>query len=202
MFACGPWLPRIFPDVIGELIRVTKQDVFYIGPAGGDHRFDAPGFPCWVDYDASFYGIPAVPGRGFKIAPDRYGPLFDPSSGDRMVDPESLRLARRYLARRVPALADAPVVETRVCQYESTPDTHFLIDRHPEWRNVWLVGGGSGHGFKHGPVIGEYVAGLVTGSDLGAPSPVDGRFRLARPRLPEPGVRTGGDSIAATWQGY
>jgi glycine/D-amino acid oxidase-like deaminating enzyme len=199
VFACGPWLPRLFPELLGDLIRVTKQDVLFVGPGGGDGRFAAEQMPCFVEYDAAFYGIPAFDGRGFKIAPDRYGPVFDPSAGERLVDPESARLVRRYVARRFPALENQPIVETRVCQYETTPDTHFLIDRHPAFDNVWLVGGGSGHGFKHGPVIGELVVSRLDGA-----TPGDGeeRFALDRPRLPRAGVRTGGDSMVTTWRGY
>jgi glycine/D-amino acid oxidase-like deaminating enzyme len=199
VFACGPWLPRLFPDLLGDLIRVTKQDVFFVGPAGGDGRFAAEWTPAWVDYDAAFYGVPAADGRGFKLAPDRYGPVFDPSAGDRLVDPESGRLVRAYLARRFPDLARQPFVETRVCQYETTPDTNFLIDRHPEWSNVWLVGGGSGHGFKHGPSIAAYVVGLLDGH---APTDVEGRFALDRPRTAETGMRTGGDEMVRSWQDY
>ncbi|HJW22715.1 MAG TPA: hypothetical protein VJ506_09825, partial [Candidatus Limnocylindrales bacterium] len=77
-----------------------------------------------------------------------------------------------------------PVVETRVCQYETTPDTHWLIDRHPEWENAWLVGGGSGHAFKHGPRIGSYVIDRLDGA---ADAAVDDRFSLARPRSLPPG---------------
>lgn len=198
VFACGPWLPRLFPSVVGDLIRVTKQDVVFLGPGAGDGRFAAEWLPCWVDYDASFYGIPAVDGRGPKAAPDRYGPVFDPSDGERIVDPETVRLARRYLSFRFPALADQPVVETRVCQYETTPDSHFVIDRHPDLANAWIVGGGSGHAFKHGPVIGDIVASLVAGA---AREPGHERFALDRPRTPEPGPRSGGDSIVGWWEG-
>lgn len=190
VFAAGPWLPGLFPALCGHLIRITKQDVLYLGPPAGDGAWEAGHFPCWVDYDAAIYGIPAVAGRGFKVAPDELGRPFDPTEGERLVDPETVRVGRRYVRRRFPALAEAPIVETRVCQYESTPDTHFVIDRHPAWSNVWLVGGGSGHGFKHGPVIGETVAALVTGQPLEAS--VSDRFSLTRPRHPEPGVRTAG----------
>lgn len=190
VFAGGPWLPRLFPEVLGAVIRVTKQDVMFIGTPEGDARYDADHLPCWVDYAASFYGIPAVEGRGMKLAPDRYGPVFDPSHGERIVDPESVRLARRYLGRRFPQLLHAPVVETRVCQYETTPDTQFVIDRHPDFDNVWLVGGGSGHGFKHGPMIGRYVVDRLAGT--GAEEP---RFGLSHPRTPNPNLRTGADSI-------
>jgi glycine/D-amino acid oxidase-like deaminating enzyme len=199
VFAAGPWLPRLFPDLLGPLIRVTKQDVVYFGPPGGDRRFEADRLPAFVDYDTSYYGIPSIDGRGVKVAPDRYGPVFDPSAGDRLVDPETVRLGRRYLAERFPDLADRPVVETRVCQYETTPDTHFVLDRHPELENVWLVGGGSGHGFKHGPVIGETVAARLRGEP---PEPWHDRFRVDRPRLTEIGMRTGGDTIAGTWDEY
>jgi sarcosine oxidase len=199
VFAAGPWLPRLFPDVAGELIRVTKQDVIFIGPPAGDGRFAADRLPCWVDYAAAFYGMPAVDGRGMKLAPDRYGPVFDPSHGERIVDPESVRLARRYLARRFPELIDAPVVETRVCQYETTPDTHFVIDRHPAFDNVWLVGGGSGHGFKHGPMIGRHVVGRLNGADLEAG---EERFGLGHVRAPRPGMRTGGDGIVSGWSDW
>jgi glycine/D-amino acid oxidase-like deaminating enzyme len=196
VFAAGPWLPRLFPDVAGDLIRVTKQDVIFVGPPAGDGRFAADRLPCWVDYAAAFYGIPAIDGRGMKLAPDRYGPVFDPSHGERIVDPESVRLARRYLARRFPDLTDSPVVETRVCQYETTPDTHFVIDRHPAFDNVWLVGGGSGHGFKHGPVIGRHVVGRLAGEAL---RPGEERFGLGHARLPTANMRTGADGMVAAW---
>jgi sarcosine oxidase len=181
VFACGPWLPALFPEVAGDLIAVTKQDVVFVGPRAGDTRFGAASLPCWIDYDASYYGVPAVDGRGFKIAPDRYGAPFDPSSDDRIVDPDSIRLARGYLARRFPDLAEGPILETRTCQYETTPDTNFVIDRHPAFDNVWLAGGGSGHGFKHGPSIGRYVTQLLDGHVAEGD---ELRFRIDRSRTP------------------
>jgi sarcosine oxidase len=199
VFAAGPWLPRLFPDVAGELIRVTKQDVVFVGPPAGDGRFAADRLPCWVDYAAAFYGLPSVDGRGFKLAPDRYGPVFDPTNGERIVDPESVRLARRYLARRFPDLAEAPVVETRVCQYETTPDTQFVIDRHPAFDNVWLVGGGSGHGFKHGPVIGRHVVGRLAGAPV---QPGEERFGLGHVRTPKANMRTGADAKVEGWSDW
>lgn len=199
VFAAGPWLPRLFPEVLGELIRVTKQDVFFFGPAGGDPRFDADHLPTWVDYDAAFYGIPAIDGRGAKLAPDRYGPVFDPSGGERIVDPDSTRLARSYAAGRFPALAAQPIVETRVCQYEMTPDAHFILDRHPGLANTWIAGGGSGHAFKHGPRIGEHLVGRIQGAPLG---PGEERFLLGTPRVDDSTLRTGADAMVAGWQGY
>ncbi|HJQ33114.1 MAG TPA: FAD-dependent oxidoreductase [Pyrinomonadaceae bacterium] len=165
VFACGPWLPKIFPRLLGEWIRPTRQEVFFFGVGAGDPSFTAPAMPAWVDFGELVYGVPDLEGRGFKLAIDAHGPPFDPDSGERLATAEGLASAREHLARILPGLRDAPVVETRVCQYENTPHGDFLIDRHPDFDNVWLVGGGSGHGFKHGPALGEYVAGRVTRAD-------------------------------------
>src|SRR5271168_2730177 len=161
VFACGPWLPQIFPRLLGRRIAVTKQDVFYFGAPAGDARFDAPLMPAWADYDSEFYGTPGCDVCGFKIANNQGEAGFDPTTGEREVAPEALAAARAYLARRFPAMAGAPLVRTRVCQYERTPDSHIVLDRHPQWENVWMAGGGSGHGFKFGPALGEFLAGLV-----------------------------------------
>ncbi|MBA3912587.1 MAG: FAD-dependent oxidoreductase [Acidobacteriales bacterium] len=162
VFACGPWMGKLFPHSLGSLIRPTKQDVLFFGTPAGDTRFTAGECPVWADHgDRFFYGMPANRGHGFKIASDVRGPAFDPTRGERVVGDENLQAARDYVGYRFPALKDAPLLETRVCQYEDTPDAHFIVDRHPERENVWLVGGGSGHGFKHGPALGELVAELI-----------------------------------------
>jgi glycine/D-amino acid oxidase-like deaminating enzyme len=162
LFACGPWLGRLFPQAVSSFIKATKQDVFFFGTPPGDMRFHDPHLPVWADHRGKFYyGIPGSDRRGFKIADDTRGPDFDPTNGERVIDPETLKDIREYLAFRFRALRDAPLIETRVCQYEQTPDGHFIIDRHPANENVWLLGGGSGHGFKHGPAIGEMMADLI-----------------------------------------
>jgi monomeric sarcosine oxidase len=162
VFACGPWLGKLFPQAVGHLVQATKQDIFFFGTPAGDDRFGDAHLPVWADHRGRFrYGIPGSDRRGFKIADDTRGPAFDPTDGERVVSPETLRDIRAYVGFRFPALKNAPLVETRVCQYEQTPDGHFIIDRHPMATNVWIVGGGSGHGFKHGPAVGEMVAELI-----------------------------------------
>jgi sarcosine oxidase len=173
VFACGPWLPKMFPDLLAERIHSTRQEVFFFATLAGQ-GFTAPALPTWIDFKDEAYGLPDLEGRGVKIAIDRHGPSFDPDSDDRIVTAAGLDEARCYLARRLPTLKGAPVTETRVCQYENTANGDFLVDLHPQFENVWLVGGGSGHGFKHGPVVGEYVAARVAGSTAG----VEARFSL------------------------
>ena len=174
VFACGPWLPKLFPDLLGELIHVTRQEVFFIGVPPGDESFKLGALPVWIDFNDLVYAIPNLDSRGFKVAIDAHGPEFDPDSGERVVSAAGLNAVREYLAQRVPRLANAPVTESRVCQYENTSNGDFLIDRHPGFENVWLVGGGSGHGFKHGPAVGEYVARAMSGA-----APSEPRFSLA-----------------------
>ena len=174
VFACGAWLARLFPALLGSRILPTRQQAFYFGCPGGDARFAPPALPAWVDFGEEIYGMPDLEGRGVKVAIDRHGPPFDPDSGDRTASADQLAAARDFLQRRFPDLAAAPLLETRVCQYENTSNGDFLIDRHPERDDVWIVGGGSGHGFKHGPVVGEYVAERIRTA-----TPVDPRFALS-----------------------
>ena len=162
VFACGPWMGKLFPQTVGKLVKATKQDVFFFGPPAGDNRFGDEQLPVWADHRGHFrYGIPGSDRRGFKIADDTRGPEFDPDRGERLVSTQNLKEVREYVAFRFPALKGAPLIETRVCQYEQTPDSGFIVDRHPKNENVWLVGGGSGHGFKHGPAIGEMTSRLI-----------------------------------------
>jgi sarcosine oxidase len=161
VFACGAWLPVVFPELLGQRITPTRQVVMYFGAAAGTDRFTAGSLPAWIDFASGIYGIPDLEARGVKVGIDTHGPRFDPDTDDRTVDSASIATARAWLKRRLPGLADAPLVESRVCQYENTSSGDFLIDRHPDHENVWLAGGGSGHGFKHGPAVGEYVSRLI-----------------------------------------
>ncbi|MFY9561389.1 MAG: FAD-dependent oxidoreductase [Terriglobales bacterium] len=176
VFACGPWLGKLFPRTVGPHFSVTKQDVFFFGTPAGDGRYNEGNLPVWADHSDHFmYGVPGNASRGFKLADDTRGAEFDPTAGQRLVGDDRLAGARRYLAYRFPGMRNAPLVETRVCQYENTSDHNFIIDRLATSRNVWIVGGGSGHGFKHGPALGEMVARLVLKDENAEPL-----YRLAR----------------------
>ena len=175
VFACGPWLPKLFPDLLRDRISPSRQEVFFFGAGRNANLFSAGALPIWIDFKDEAYGFPDLENRGVKVAIDRHGPSFDPDSEDRMVTRAGLAEVRKYLAQRIPQLKNAPLVESRVCQYENTSNGDFLIDRHPGFENVWLVGGGSGHGFKHGPAVGEYVAARIEGNSEG----IEPRFSLA-----------------------
>ncbi len=173
VFACGAWLPALFPRLLDGRIVPTRQEVFYFGCPPGDRRFAPPALPAWIDFGEEIYGVPDLDGRGLKVAIDRHGPVIDPDSADRTTSATQLTEARDFLSRRFPDLAAAPLLATHVCHYENTSNGDFLIDRHPGHPNVWLAGGGSGHGFKHGPAVGEYVAERILRE-----APVDHRFTL------------------------
>ncbi|MFN0101498.1 MAG: FAD-dependent oxidoreductase [Bryobacteraceae bacterium] len=180
IYACGPWMPKLFPDLLGDKIRPTRQEVLYFGTPPGGLKL-----PCWVDSAAGMYGIPDIENRGFKVAIDKHGPAVDPDTHSRLVAQQTVDQVRLYLAERFPNLSDAPLVQTEVCQYENTANGDYLIDRHPAHDNVWLLGGGSGHGYKHGPVIGEYLANaLINGA------PIDRIFSLAAKAPYATGTRT------------
>lgn len=193
VFACGPWLPDLFPALLGEMIVPHRQDVLQFAMPAGDARYTPGAMPVWIDFEGSFYGFPSLDGVGLKACPDWLGPVERPDDSARVVADSTIEASRAILRRRFPAVAEQPVVKTWTCFYEVTPDAHFVIDRHPELANAWIAGGGTGHAFKHGPVIGEYLAALVTGdaATAAALAPPDGRFAI-RPRDPQPSFRTSG----------
>jgi glycine/D-amino acid oxidase-like deaminating enzyme len=178
VWACGAWLAELFPELIR--LRVTSQEVvlFDAGP-------EWAGTPGWIDFDASAYGHGLVEPHGMKVASDREGEPVEPG-----LRPEAsaagLAAARDYLATRFPALANAPVRSAPSCHYSLTDDGNFLFARHPGHERVWLLGGGSGHGYKHGPAVAEHAAQALAGAT--DPEP---RFALGD-RTPSRALRTAG----------
>jgi sarcosine oxidase len=178
VYACGPWLAKIFPELLGQRIFVSRQEIIFFGIPEGEIQFGPKTLPTWLYLKDEFYGMPDLENRGLKVADDHHGAPVDPDTQSRVASVTAVESAREFVARRFPTLKNAPVVETRVCQYESTSNGDFLIDQHPDFSNVWLLGGGSGHGFKHGPAVAEYVAARVTQSSA-AEDAIEPRFSLA-----------------------
>ena len=188
------------PGLLGDVIRVTKQDVVFVGPAPGDDRFDPTTCRAGSTTTPPSTASRRSTAKGIKLAPDRYGPVFDPTHGERIVDPESVRLARRYVARRFPGLADAPVVESRVCQYETTPDTHFVIDRHPDFDNV-LAGRWRLRPWLQARPVDRRARRRA--ADRPAGEPGRGAVRpWARARVPGRNLRTGADTMVQGWSDW
>ena len=178
----GGWLPALFPGLLA--VRVTRQDVLHFGAPGPG--WASPPVPGWVDYDGAAYGVGALGGDGMKVGSDFDGPQFDPDTWPRTPPAESERRAREFLRRRFPALADAPFARGASCQYSLTADTHFIAAPHPEHDGVWIVGGGSGHGFKHGPAFAELLLEQIEGR-----AKPDPRFAIG-PRRRDRSLRTAG----------
>jgi glycine/D-amino acid oxidase-like deaminating enzyme len=176
VFAAGPWLPKLFPDLLAGKIVPTRQEVFFFAPPAGDSRFQPGSMPGWADFNNGdiFYGFPDLEARGVKFAHDAHGAVVDPDTQSRRPSVAAFAEIIAYRDRRFPLLRGAPLTEARVCQYENSSNGDFLIDFHPRLKNVLLVGGGSGHGFKHGPEVGRYAARRLLGE--GDPEP---RFSLA-----------------------
>ncbi|MEM7417524.1 MAG: FAD-dependent oxidoreductase [Gemmatimonadota bacterium] len=166
VFACGPWLSTLFPDLLGPRLQVQRRDVLFFGSPPGDSRFAYPHMPTWFVRGSGFYGFPDIEARGFKVAPYPDYNVIDPDVDERLIMPHQVRRGRQFLAHRFPGLADMPISETRVCQVTNTSDRDFMADVHPESDNVWIVGGGSGHGFKHGPAVGEHLANRIIGGEV------------------------------------
>jgi len=167
VWACGGWLGSLFADHVP--LKVTCQELLFFdgGPA-----WRSPGVPGFVDYDLAMYGTGDLDDLGVKVALDKEGPPLDPDA-ELPAAGATEPAVREYLARRFPALADAPLKEGRCCRYELSADSNFIAARHPELERTWIVGGGSGHGFKHGPALAERVAGALRGGE-----PLPARFGL------------------------
>ncbi|MCQ3802916.1 MAG: FAD-dependent oxidoreductase [bacterium] len=177
VMACGAWMRKLFPRTLGRLLTIVRQDVILVSPSAGDTRYDWRNMPGWIDHGYPAYGVPAVEGHGFKAAFAWHHATMDIDRSDRVTDPSTVARCRRYLATRFPELADSVITDQKVCQIVNTPDRHFIIDRHPDHENLVLVTGGSGHLYKHGPVVGEFVAGFALNKHG-----TNQRFRLDHPR--------------------
>lgn len=163
VFATGPWLRKTFPRLLGRKISTPRRELYYWGVPPGDTRFTWPNLPTWSDGVLGNYGFPNFD-RGVKVAPPAAGVFQqDPDDAERVPSGYLIRQAQEWVAKRFPALKNMPIVETRICQVEQTGNGDFLIDRHPDYDNVWIAGGGSGHGYKHGPMVGQYVADRIEG---------------------------------------
>ena len=165
VFACGPWMKSLFPEVLGNVLNISRQEVGFFGLPPGTQYYELD-MPVWVEFaEEVWYGAPSIQFRGLKVGVDTRDRELDPTNDHRIPNADKIFQYQQYILKRFPHMQPAPLVEGRVCQYTNTPTGHFIIDQHPSFSNLWLVGGGSGHGFKMGPAVGEHVANLLEGKD-------------------------------------
>jgi glycine/D-amino acid oxidase-like deaminating enzyme len=184
VWSCGGWLAKLFEGLVS--LTVTQQELHFFD--GGPEWVRTPG---WVDYDRATYGTGDVDDLGVKVAWDQQGPPLDPDADLPPGTLEIERLTRGYARDRFPALADAPLKGVKTCRYELSPDSHFIAAPHPEQAGVWIVGGGSGHGFKHGPAMAERLAAAWEGRAELPP-----RFALGH-RVAGSSLRTAGSNLVS-----
>jgi sarcosine oxidase len=176
MIASGPWSRTLLPFLENKL-TTTRQEIVYFEPQTERSRFEPEAFPIFLDLESGFYGFPVHQRGAMKIANHLKGIEIDPTSKDDQVSEQFVEKCRAFFAAFIPELADARVVETRVCMYNNTPDDDFIIDWLAQLDGALVVTGFSGHGFKFAPTIGRIAADLLIS---GSTSFNIERFRLAR----------------------
>ncbi len=165
VIATGAWTTDLLPELSGAL-RSMGQPVFHLRPENPE-LFRPEVFPVFgADISRTgYYGFPINQDGVVKIANHGIGRAMHPESSERQVTPDEERSLRGFLAETFPSLSNAPIVYTRVCVYGDSRDEHFWISRHPDIEGLVVAAGGSGHGFKFGPVIGDLVADALFGVD-------------------------------------
>jgi sarcosine oxidase len=159
----GAWAPQLLAE-LGIPITVERQVLYWLDPVGGTAPFEDQ--PIFINENANgmqIYGFPAIdgPDGGVKVAFFRKGQECTPETIDRVVHPEEISAMRDRVTELLPALT-GDCVHSATCMYSNTSDEHFVITRHPDYANVTVACGFSGHGFKFVPVVGEIVADLAT----------------------------------------
>jgi sarcosine oxidase len=177
VLAVGAWLLPLLGALDLPLV-VERQVMLWFRPAREPDRFKPGQMPIFIWEFApgrAWYGLPDL-GHGMKIGIHHEGPATTADSVQRDVTADDEAPIRALLERYIPDANGAPVASA-VCLYTNTPDRHFLIDWHPEHRNVLIASPCSGHGFKYASALGEALTELLgTGSTTCDLSP----FKLAR----------------------
>lgn len=160
----GNSTPYLLPE-LQAYFRVTGHPVFHLQPSRPE-LFKTANFSVFAAdiSNTGWYGFPMHPKEQvIKIAKHGPGLLFHPEKDERVVSKKDIAALRIFLKNYLPVLAKDPIVYTRLCCYTDTLDGHFWIDRHPSIKNLSVGSGGSGHGFKMGPLAGEMIAAVAQG---------------------------------------
>jgi len=175
LLTAGAWNPALAGSLGPALkLTVTRQATAWFWPRRPE-AFAEDRLPVWAlskDDGTIHYGFPMLAdgngGAGFKTAIHRLGEQTDPDHLDREPRAADEEPIRAFLRESLPE-AQGPLLALRICMYTNTPDSHLLLDRHPEHENVFLASPCSGHGFKFASVVGEAVADLLTAGSTELP---------------------------------
>lgn len=166
IITAGPWASRLLREIRVPLV-VLRKVLLWFESRPAAYRFT----PCFLyeEPEGEFYGFPSLDGTSIKVAEHTGGDTVDdPALVDRLLHPADVERVRTFVTSRLSGVSGT-VLKHRVCLYTKTPDSHFLIDRHPEFRNVAVGAGFSGHGFKFASVIGEVLADLALNGETSLP---------------------------------
>lgn len=160
--AAGSWSGELVPE-LSESLRRSLHPVWHLRPRRPE-LFTADRFPVFTADVArtGYYGFPLHPRRGV-VKVGNHGPGLDPGENGSEVPEEATARLRAFLRERLPDLADAELDGSRLCPYCDTQDEDFWIAEHPEVTGLVVAAGGSGHGFKFAPVLGELVLAAAEG---------------------------------------
>lgn len=170
----GVWSNKLLREGLAKMTP-TRQQLIYFKPKANLERFQPGQFP--IFFVDNFYGIPAVGIDGVKVSFHGLPEVVDPETAKRTIDPEAVESCRAILRKHIPELADCQVVHSKVCIYDMTENSDFVISSDPEFVNVVYGYGFSGHGFKFAPLIGRLLAELALEE---SPSFNLGRFSAVR----------------------
>lgn len=155
----GAWAADLLDD-LGVPLTVLRKTLFWYPAAGVERATELPAFLYEFDFGVP-YGFPVIDGLLMKVAVHNGGaPVDDPLRSEDQVDSHELGVTQRFLSQCVVGAGDTPTASS-TCLYTMTPDSHFIVDRHPKHANVVFAAGLSGHGYKFAPVLGEALADLV-----------------------------------------
>lgn len=176
LLAAGAWTPTLLPH-LGDVMWAVGQPVLYFR-VDDSHLYQPPRFPPWAADIANtgWYGFPALPNGVMKIANHGPGHRVHPDE-PRTVPPEEEVRFREFLRQSLPSLADATLIDSRLCFYCDSWDGSFWIDHDPDRSGLVVAAGDSGHAFKFAPVLGGIIADVVERR----PNPWGSRFAW-RPR--------------------
>ena len=182
VLTAGGWTKKLAAQLNLDLPLTVTQEVLAYFPSKNDSiNHQAGTMPGMIDYniydgiEPHFYSLPMIEIQGVKLGRHHAGSEID-ADNVRYIDHEVVETMKRQITRRYPQLNSEPI-DMQSCLYTDTPDYHFILDKHPQYDNVTIGAGFSGHGFKFGPLLGKILAGLVLGQE--APVALD-TFRIKR----------------------